>query len=571
MRWCWFIVSIFILCDCSVLHKERDYNLHDSSARSKNPIFDYTFTEALKQKMLGNYEQARNLFDKCIEMEPGTSGPYYELSLIYDLLNDRPKAVYNAKMAVKHNKANEWYLLHCAKLYKDGGNLDSVLYFFQKLVQVRPDRYDYGYKLSQLYSERNQFKKSVSLLQELERKFGPTKEIYISEYRCYLALKDQKKGLVVLNSALKSFPDEVRFYGLLAEHFASIGEKDKALAYYNQLLSFDPANERGYLSMIDFYRNYGQLMESFLLSNRFVCNDTFSASPKIELISSYLNDKRSLVENKKEIKALIDSFVNRYNDNLQGRSLLADFFLLDNDLKSSRDELLYLLTKSKSNVLIWEKLLYVLSMMNDTKAIYEFTSEAILTFANNPLFYLYKGTSAFQLKRYDEAISVLNRGLNFSKGSKDLLTKYYATLGEAYHVVNDNDKSDYCFEKAIQLGPSNVVVLNNYSYYLSLRKVKLNIALKCIQRCVKIEPLNPTFLDTYAWILFNTGKSNEAKLEIEKALKYGGANNVTILEHYCEILINLNLRSEAVNCYNKIEKYGRDVSRIKEKLNLLKN
>lgn len=571
MRWCWVIVSFQLLCNCTVLRREGNFNSQDGSVSVKNVSYDYAFTEALKQKALGNYNQARSLFEQCIGLAPKNPVAYYELSLVYDVLSDRTKAIYFARKAVAFDNANEWYLLQSAELYQDSGNLDSVIYFFQRLVNVIPDRYDFRYKLSQLYYDKNRYKKSLSVLRELESKSGSTREIFISKYRCYLALNDQKNSLQILNSALKAFPNDLRFYGLLAEHYASIGDKDRALQYYNRLLSFDPDNERGYLSMIDFYRNSNQLRKSFELSNKFIGKDTFSIKNKVELISSFLNDKRTLIENKNEVKALIDSFVDRYNDNLQAQSLLADFYLIDNDLIKSREKLEFLITKSKGNVLLWEKLLFVLSMMNDVKAIYSFTDEAILNFAGNPLFYLYKGISSFQLKKYDEAIYALNKGLGFSKGSDELLGKYFSNLGEVYHAVSDHEKSDYYFEKAAQIDPFNVSVLNNYSYYLSLRKVKLNTALKYIQRCIKKEPQNYTFLDTYGWVLFNIGRSNEAKLEIEKAIKYGGANNVTILEHYCEILINLNLLDEAVSCYDKIVSKGRNFPQIKEKLDLLKN
>ena len=57
--------------------------------------------------------------------------------------------------------------------------------------------------------------------------------------------------------------------------------------------------------------------------------------------------------------------------------------------------------------------------------------------------------------------------------------------------------------KALQLNPQNLPVLNNYSYYLSLDKRDLDKAEMMSGITIKAEPMNPTYLDTYGWILLN--------------------------------------------------------------------
>ena len=50
---------------------------------------------------------------------------------------------------------------------------------------------------------------------------------------------------------------------------------------------------------------------------------------------------------------------------------------------------------------------------------------------------------------------------------------------------------------------------------------KLEKAEKMSRLTIQLEPENPTYLDTYAWILFKSGKLNEAKKYIEKAIEFG--------------------------------------------------
>ena len=93
------------------------------------------------------------------------------------------------------------------------------------------------------------------------------------------------------------------------------------------------------------------------------------------------------------------------------------------------------------------------------------------------------------------------------------------------------------YEKSIERDSTNVYVLNNYSYYLSLREKNLKRALYLIKQAVKNVPDNPSFLDTYAWILYKLDNKEEALEIIKKSLIYDD-NNITILDHYRDILWN---------------------------------
>lgn len=566
MRSCLILISILFSWSCSTLHKQQNYTQKAEKIQIEQSEFDYLFTEALKQKALGNYNDTKVLLLKCLVLKPKSAVINYELSIVYSALGDKFNAINFAKKAVEFDKRNEWYLLQCAKLYQDESKHDSLLYFFRRIVNLRPDKFEYSFKLSQLYYGLKDFKYSLNVLNKLESRTGISLDIFLAKYKNYLALNDNKNCLIVLNEALRRFPDETRIYGLLGEHYAAIGNRDMALKNFTQLLHIDADNERGYLALIDFYRNSGQMKESFELSGKFIGNDAFSSTHKIELISSYLNDNIGFGSNKDEIKMLIDSFVFKNAEDLQGNTILANFYLKGNDLKRARVELQYLLTKSRSNIIIWEQLLFVLSSMNDFKAIFDLSNDGISNFEDNALFYLYRGISAFQLKRYNDAIFSLNRGLKTSIGTQQMLSKFYYYLAESYNAVKDNANADFYFEKCLQIDPNNVIVLNNFSYYLSLRNVKLDSALIYMDRCIKMEAKNSTFLDTYAWVLFKIGRKNDAKTVMEHALNYGGLKNTNILEHYCEILIDLNLRDIAIDYYKKIIDLGKESPVIKDKL-----
>ena len=52
------------------------------------------------------------------------------------------------------------------------------------------------------------------------------------------------------------------------------------------------------------------------------------------------------------------------------------------------------------------------------------------------------------------------------------------------------------------------------------------------KKALDLRPEEPSYLDTYAFILYLRGEYQEAKKYYKKALVYGGKEHKEILEHY---------------------------------------
>jgi len=49
-------------------------------------------------------------------------------------------------------------------------------------------------------------------------------------------------------------------------------------------------------------------------------------------------------------------------------------------------------------------------------------------------------------------------------------------------------------------------------------------------------PVNPSYLDTYGWVLYKKKNYKEAKKYLEKAIANGGDKSAVITEHYGDVL-----------------------------------
>jgi tetratricopeptide (TPR) repeat protein len=111
-----------------------------------------------------------------------------------------------------------------------------------------------------------------------------------------------------------------------------------------------------------------------------------------------------------------------------------------------------------------------------------------------------------------------------------------------------------------------VLVLNNYSYYLSLRSQKLEKAEEMSRRAVNTEPDSPTYLDTYAWVLYKRQNFEEALKWMQFALNNGGDKEPVILEHFGDILFRLGREKEALEYWKQAQSLGEGSEFLAEKV-----
>jgi tetratricopeptide (TPR) repeat protein len=236
--------------------------------------------------------------------------------------------------------------------------------------------------------------------------------------------------------------------------------------------------------------------------------------------------------------------------------MYSDFLVRDKKYSEALNVIKTVISLDSSKYAVWEQLLYVESVLNDTLSLFQDSKRAINLFPLQANLYLINGSACFQLNKLKEAIDILNEGLNLASFDKNLQLQFYTYLGDIYYRNKDYEKSDEAYQKALKIDPDNTYVLNNYSYYLAERKQDLEKAEQMARKAIDIETKNDSYLDTYAWVLYVRGKIKEAKIWIEKALNNGGSNNGTILEHYGDILFKLDNMNEALIYWEKAKSVG---------------
>ena len=91
-------------------------------------------------------------------------------------------------------------------------------------------------------------------------------------------------------------------------------------------------------------------------------------------------------------------------------------------------------------------------------------------------------------------------------------------------------------------------------------------------KTIKAQPKNTTFLDTYAWVLFEQGRYAEAATFIEEALKNMSSDkgNASIYEHAGDIYAKLGKTGEALSMWRKAKSAGGNSKTLEKKIKFKK-
>ena len=123
-----------------------------------------------------------------------------------------------------------------------------------------------------------------------------------------------------------------------------------------------------------------------------------------------------------------------------------------------------------------------------------------------------------RLRRWKDAEESLNKAdeLTTKKDDKVYLLFLRGALAERQKHF---DPAEQYFRQALDLDPSNGMVLNYLGYMLADKGTKLPEALKLIRKAVEQEPMNGAYLDSLGWAYFKLGQYELAEENLRQAVE----------------------------------------------------
>ena len=576
----WLFVTVLMLTSCGGIRSVRTAKTTakaDGASLMKETWlsaeqqrkYDYFFLEAMRMKGKNEYDAAFGLLQHCLDINPTASSALYEISQYYMFLRQVPQGQAALEQAVAFAPDNYWYSQGLVSLYQQQNELDKAAALLEKMVTRFPSKQDPLFSLLDIYSRQEKYNDVISTLNRLEKRLGKNEQLSMEKFRIYLQMKDDKKAFQEIESLVQEYPMDMRYQVILGDVYLQNGKKQEAYDVYQKVLAVEPDNPMALFSMASYYEQtgqkelYQQQLDTLLL-NKKVTSDT-----KISVMRQVIaENEQSSAKDSTQVIELFDRMMKQDMDDPQIPMLYSQYLLSKNMEQEAVPVLEQVVDLDPTNKAARLMLVSAAVKKEDYKQIIKVCEPGIEATPDALELYYYLAIAYHQAEQGDSVLSVCNRALEHITPDtrKEVISDFYSIMGDIYHTKKQMTEAYAAYDSALVYNPSNIGALNNYAYYLSVERRDLDKAEEMSYKTVKAEPNNSTYLDTYAWILFEKGNYAEARIYIDNAMKNDGEKSDVIVEHCGDIYFMTGDVEGALKYWKKALEMGSESKMLKQKI-----
>ena len=495
-------------------------------ASAQQTKFDYIFQEALRQKLANKYDAAIDLFDYCRQLDPSSGAVLYELSELYRYVKNDSLAIHALEDACKLYPKNYWYKNRLVTLYLESRRTDDALKTAEEMARLFPEKEEVLWMLHDLYESKNDYANMVKVLDKIEVKEGKSEKRSMEKFRLFLQMNDEKRAFEEMENLADEYPNDLRYQVVIGDLYLDAGKKEEALKQYKMVEAQDSTNMTLLLSMANFYHQEGDEARYQEYISKVLTNKDVDDVTRVRMLGVLVRENLDTHADSTYLLALFDKVLQEPQEHTDILELKVRYMVTKNmPISEVKPVLHQMLDIDPENDMARHMLLKYAVEENDHQSIVNICKPAVEYNADSPVFYFYMGVEYYLIDEKEKSMDALRSGLNRVENEMDeenrfkIRTHSYALLGDIYHQLGQDDKAFQAYDSCLVYKKNDAMVLNNYAYYLSLKKKDLQRAEEMSRLSNELEPDNATYLDTYAWVLFQQKRYDEAKQYMDKVVE----------------------------------------------------
>jgi tetratricopeptide (TPR) repeat protein len=540
--------------------KKKSTDPTTSIASIKAREAEFYFTEAEKFFILEDYAKALVYYQKVLEINPESGTVHYKIAEVLSRSgkqDDMLRASLSIEQALKFEKKNKYFYLLGASIYSSLTRFDRAAQLYEAMLYEIPGTEEYIFELAAIYQYGNQPEEAIRAYDRAEKYMGVNETSSLQKFRLYAEAGKSREAQQELEKLLRAFPEEEHIVVACAEALSQKGNKNEAIEYLEALIQSSGQVSSARLLLAGLYRDTQQEEKARTLLLAVFDDPSVELTSKLIVMGTYnaeLNQTkaRNSSDPSKEnfAQALFAKLQRDYPDEPNVHVIGGDLFLSIGRNSEAEREYLKAIESGQANFEVWQNLLYLEMQASEFDDVIVHSEKGLEYYPNQSMLYYFNGLAHLRKRSYPQAITSFEQSKKLSSANPGMVADINGMLGDAYNATKAYEKSDKAYEDALLFNPNNDLILNNYSYYLALRKANLEKAERLAAQLVKSNPDNATYLDTFAWVLYTREKYREARKIMERAIATGNAN-ATHFDHYGDILYRLGEIDQAVSQWEK--------------------
>ena len=527
------------------------------------PAFYYL--EGIKTaRLLSDPVKAARLLDKAIELDPNHAPSYFAAADNIAPL-DLGQALEYSKKANALDSANLWYRGQLGRLLIQSQQYDQARQIYGELIKISPHDPENYRMLAALYEYAGQSLTAISILDSAEYKFGRFEELSQFKRELLTANKLYDKAIDESLELIRDYPYKYENYLVIADLYAMTGKDSLAVANYGKAMELNPDGIDVLVAMNAYYKSVNDNANFLATAKKIFLNDGLEATNKIRFFNDIIQNRNYYINNYLPLSDLATTLLLKYPHDPEVVDLNAS-----NLITGGRVEEALTLYKGYANapgarIELFNHILEIEAYLGRIDSVNKYSGIALAHYPENVEFYIRRGGALEYMKREGEALDAYKSALKYAP-TDSLRSVVLGIIGDSYHLRENANKSYSYYKKALKKNPDNVMVLNNYAYYLSIEERELDRALAMIERVMALEPGNPTYIDTYGWVLYKMGRVEEAKKAIQQAVSFDRTGSKELFVHYGDLLYETGEHFLAKYYWEKALDAGYDKEEIDQRL-----
>lgn len=530
--------------------------------------YDYFFLEAVRMKQKQDYATAFTLLNHCLQIDPEAPSALYEVSQYYMLLNQTTEGQTALERAAANDPDNYWYSQALVTLYLRRNELKKASTLLEDMVVRFPNKREVLFNLVDVYAREEEYEKVIGTLNRLEQKLGKNEQFSMEKFRIYQQMQEDEKAFREIESLAVEYPMDMRYQVILGDIHMQRKKYDEAYRIYRRVLAAEPDHPMARYSLASYYDETGQQELYHRQLDTLLLNKRVDGDTKVNVMRQIIVENEKAGHDSLRVITLFDRMLKQDTDDVQIPMLYAQYLLSKNMESASVPVLERVVELSPTNKAARLMLVSSAVKKDDYKQIIRICEPGIEATPDALEFYFYLAVAYNQAEKPDSVLSVCRKALahTTADSKKEVVSDFHAMMGDTYHTLGRMTDAFAAYDSALVCNPSNIAVLNNYAYYLSLERRDLDKAEEMSYKTVKAEPNNPTYADTYAWILFEKGDYVQARIYIDNAMKNGGDQSDVVVEHCGDIYAMTGDTESALKYWKQAQDMGSRSKTLKRKI-----
>lgn len=498
----------------------------DDSQRLKA---SYVFLEGVAAMNDSRYDDAMLLFDRAAALDPTdrdiaavrgelvfatTTGDSADFARAYEAIRAR----FLANPADADNGRRFANL--ASRLYR----ADDVRMAYSLLARNFPERTDFAlsraWSLAQAYQRGDTaaLDTALAIYDTLEAGLGPDPTIINHRIRALSVRGDTAAIVGQLGRLYATAPSDPEICLMTGSTFYALGMPDSAIIYLDRACELDSTDGEAVLTRAQYYLSEGDSARYDREVFRALESPGLEFEPKLSLLSDYVRALYTDPAHTEAIGELFRVMQQIHPGEAELHNFYGSYLATIDSLRAASEQFGYAADLDPDEPQNWQYLIQTAVGAADTIRAIDAGRKAIPRFPDNLYFPFVTAALLNDTDGPRRALDLIDSVDVSGFQNPAALSMYHTTRGDYLYKLGMADSAFAEYGRAIDYDPSNAGAQNNAAYFMACEGADLPRARMYIENALRDDPLNPTYIDTYAWVLFKTGDYEGARKQIDAVL-----------------------------------------------------